>query len=356
MSESKANQCEFHLIKAWMPVSKPYLKASVKSITDLKIEGIDGNKYIKHMAKIPGNRYISITYESRSYKHTLDIIDDHLMTAKKLMNTSNAFSVTINLDLILVSRGNNPISVIRGNQVIGALETTIKCLQCKRGFYINDRWIAQFNDDLFVLNNNNNLYSFKWSDIHAGIYSNKSLVAVQIKHFLPTDQGVAVLTSLDRLTLPGIFDADLDECKTFTDWSIVIKAGKHWIVSGDLDGQAIIASINGSGKVKSTLNILMTSNGYDTDEYTSMHSLTIARASKYYHVLLATEVEGCMHMILVNRYGVVSILNKIDNILCPQDDCKNMVVKSVTETYRKGEFIVSGYNSLKRMRLRLNYV
>ena len=68
MSESKANQCEFHLIKAWMPVSKPYLKASVKSITDLKISGFSETDIVFSTAVLPENRYLTLVWNTLGYR------------------------------------------------------------------------------------------------------------------------------------------------------------------------------------------------------------------------------------------------------------------------------------------------
>ena len=61
MSESKANQCEFHLIKAWMPVSKPYIKASIESITSLKLPKVKEKPdflYADPICRISDSRYL----------------------------------------------------------------------------------------------------------------------------------------------------------------------------------------------------------------------------------------------------------------------------------------------------------
>ena len=82
MTDAKSISCEFHLINAWMPVIRPHMNAWVKSITDLKMYGLERPNAIYSMVDLPEGRYLVNIFDTNTNSRTLTKDDLDSMTLR----------------------------------------------------------------------------------------------------------------------------------------------------------------------------------------------------------------------------------------------------------------------------------
>ena len=149
MSESKANQCEFHLIKAWMPVSKPYLKASVKSITDLNILGFSGEDTLFSTAVLPENHYLALVYNHFSGIQKISKIDLKTMSMiKGFSPTITSISILVKDTVILTTGVNEKLQVYKNGRFICNIDLVNRHRTCKSNYIMMNKSLQQINDSL----------------------------------------------------------------------------------------------------------------------------------------------------------------------------------------------------------------
>ena len=345
MSESKANQCEFHLIKAWMPVSKPYLKASVKSITDLKIEGLTNIQRMLSMSHIDNNRYLVNVHDNdNKIGATTDtgIADMKSMTYDIITQSNNGIKSLINGDIVIIVHcTKTPIAIVKGKAVIGKIDIEGRFTCCGNRYPITDRWIQERGDDIFIIDRQISLYCIKWPDIKQGKYDIKTLIDTQVEDFFAYEDKPAILKQ-DGVLKVGSYNLDLRTIRPdagIIKWSIVIRAAKHWIVSGDLDGQAIIASVNSNMVFGRSLSIEIKSNGYEG--HTGIHIIHTVIDRHRASVMLACERDGCSHLLAVDSRGAIvvirSLANMIPDMLMAGGKKYEALIQSVCRSHREGD-------------------
>ena len=353
MSESKANQCEFHLIKAWMPVSKPYLKASVKSITDLKISGFSETDIVFSTSFLPGNRFLALVWSTLGFGQTVSKIDLNTKTLEKGFISTSLQSIVAKEDVILITGFMQRVQVYKNDQSLCDIDLVSRQGICKSGINIMNRWLQQTSDKVYIIDSEDNLYHIAWSDIMNGGQIMKTLIAPKIEDFFVATIGVGMIGKDGNLTLPKGKVVDLEPILNKSKPSIVIKLAKHWIVSGDLDGQAIIASFSGTGKLCSRVTIDMTSRiSRDTAMMYCLQTVAVDRGRA---VVLAVEREGCSHLLSMTCRGRLYV---VFTLPCLIDDSNTYdssnVVFSVSNCLQNGEILVGGYGWLKMITIKIN--
>ena len=154
------------------------------------------------------------------------------------------------------------IEILKDLIKIADIELDVMYKECKNGYVIQGRYIQQVGNVVYALDKEADLFQIKWQYIKDGQYC-KTEVGSCVKHFFVDKRlRLATIQLDDTLSLPGGSKKDLQTIDSKTEWKIVTCIAKCWIVSGDLDGQAIIAGISNQGKLRSTLKLQLTSNGY----------------------------------------------------------------------------------------------
>jgi len=115
---------------------------------------------------------------------------------------------------------------------------------------------------LYIIGNNEDLVNFKWSDLKQGNFDNKVIVDANVSDFYCDKKGVAILKTDGTLKLPDGTLTDLKKIHAEAKWTLVTKAANHWIVSGDYNDQAILASVDKKGLPSEPLSIKTTDNGF----------------------------------------------------------------------------------------------
>ena len=172
-----------------------------------------------------------------------------------------------------------------------------------------------------------------------------------------------ILNTGNNLTLPNGIEVDLYAKVDFkAAWTMVACIAKCWIACGDrdlkTDGHAIMASVNEQGRIRSTLTLKLTSNGYvderDGRKYAGIYSLHNVFVRGMEGIMLAIERDGCCHLISV-MYGIMSKLQSIDSIVNVDviKDERHHNVTSVAATGTKGKFIVGGFEWTRLISLKL---
>ena len=205
---------------------------------------------------------------------------------------------------------------------------------------------------MYIIDEEEILYHMAWSDIMNGGQIKKTLIASQIEDFFAAANGLGMIGKDGKLTLPEGKVIDLETVMNKSMPSIVIKLANHWIVSGDLDGQAIIASFSDSGKLCSRATIDMTSSkSRDTAMMYSLQTVVVERRSA---VMLAVEREGCCHLLSMTCRGrlyVVFTLPSLLNDTNPSNTYK--VVFLVTNFFQNGKTLLGGSLWLKMMSVKI---
>ena len=353
MSESKANQCEFHLIKAWMPVSKPYLKASVKSITDLKIDGISENDVLFSIAFLPEDRYLALVLNEVSDVQTISNIDLKSMSLVEGFSPIFSISILVKDTVILTAGLYTKVQIYKEGQSIGEIDLTSRLQICKSGYTIMNRWLQQTNDSVYIIDQENNLHHIAWPDIMNGGQINNTLIAQNIEDFFAASKGVGMIDKDGRLQLPNGKVVEVEFILKESKPLILIKLSNHWIVSGDLDGQAIIASFSDTGKLSSRVTIDMTSS--KSRDTAMMYCLQTVVVDRRRALALAVEREGCSHLLSMTCRGRLYVVYTLPCLLneSNKSDTYKMIF-SVSICSQKGQILVGGFGWLKIIKIKIN--
>ena len=210
---------------------------------------------------------------------------------------------------------------------------------------------------MYAVDDGRDMYRIEWQDIKDGQYR-RSLVKSNVESFyVDSLLGIATVNVDLTLSLDGGTEVDLrQKVESQAEWTIVTCIAKCWIVSGDLDGMAIIAAITNKGNIISTLKLKLTSNGFEHREgnkYAGIFVLRRAFVRGRRGIMLAIERDGCCHLISV-AYGRLSKLQSIHSILPSVVEYgSERIVMSVTDTHTEGEFMVGGRRWTKWISLKL---
>ena len=199
-------------------------------------------------------------------------------------------------DIVLVTRSGKPAMVFRGSSFIRSLDVIIRKSAGENRSSLKDRWIRKDRVGVYLIDNQDILYLFKWSDIDENNLKNKIQIETNVENFYVSHKRITVLQKTGKLIIPSKLLLKLSTVKENAKWSTVVHTESHWIVSGDLDGQAIIASITRALKPQIPLTPSI-------DPSTPFHrcntifSLTPISTSRKATVLLPIEQSGGCHLI-----------------------------------------------------------
>ena len=227
---------------------------------------------------------------------------------------------------------------------------------CKNYYDILDRYYQEYEGSVYIISRDNQLHQILWSNIHSAIYYS-DVIADNVYDFVVTKSDLNILQTDGMLKLARGRCIGLEKIDAKAKWTILIRSTKWWIVSGDLDGQAIIACISQHAIYKSKICIKMTSNGYTVVTHMShpnMHTLKSIDHKHNMAVILAFERDGCYHMMYVNRYARLVIIKSYGTLVpvnCTPDN--DRIILCVSHTHKRDEIFVSGMDWCKKITLGL---
>ena len=165
---------------------------------------------------------------------------------------------------MLVVRCFKPISVFRGTQEVGMIDFSGKSDKCKNGMPVLGRWSQQAGGSVYVVDHRGGgLYRVEWQDVKYGKYCKTPVKSRVNDFYVDRDIGLCTVSWNGVLTLNSGTEVLLNQkVELDTNWTIVTCIVKCWIVSGQSDGHAIIASISNKGCFVSTAKLKLSSNGY----------------------------------------------------------------------------------------------
>ena len=286
------------------------------------------------------------------------VADMKLMTASVLVESSCGMKTIIKDDLLMtIHCFRNPTYIYKDRIMIGNVGIQGKLAKCKNQYPITDRWIQTRDDDIFTIDSHSSLYRIKWSDIKQGKYDLHALIDTQVEDFYAAKDRLAILKQ-DGSLLVGSKSLVLHSVLPDTHaikWTIVVRAARHWIVAGDIDGQAIVASVDYKMRFSSSIYVDLTSNGYEGKPH--MHDIHMAIERDRAAVLLACERDGCCHLISVSSRGVLVMLQRLATLILDspvyRDRSCFSVIQSVCRGQKEGDFIVAGALWMKLVSIRI---
>ena len=122
-----------------MPVSKPYLKASVKSITDLKISGFCDTDLVFSAVVLPESRYLVFFWSDKNNGQTISKIDLKSMSFVKGFSPVTSLSMLVKDTAILTVGHQENVRVYKDGQSIGDIDLRGRVRTCKSGYTIVNR-------------------------------------------------------------------------------------------------------------------------------------------------------------------------------------------------------------------------
>ena len=344
---------------------KPFnLNASFKAIIDLNFEGLPKEYSNFSMTRLPDSQCLIHAFNNDSDNYDAYSVDfDTLKTTRLELDMCDVINCLIEGEYMLVMAYFEPMIILRDMEYIGQIEFDEKHKCCKNGYLISGRYIQQVDKTIYAVDYHGCLYRIEWQDIKDCLYR-KKLVRSKVENFYVDRELCLTTVNVDgTLSLESGVEVDLRQrIDSQTKFTIVTYIAKYWIISADIDcdGKAIIASISKQGKIKSTLKLKLTCNGYNNEcmglKFGGIFSLHQAYFRGMRGIILATERDGCCHLISV-AYGRMSKLQSIDSIV-PVDvvecvDKRDFVVLSVAATGTKGEFIAGGFGWNRRITIKL---
>ena len=334
-------------------------KAYFKATKDLHFKGLPIKYDGLSMTRMQGSRCLMNVHNLDTREHESYCVDFKTLKTERLeIKIQSIDSCFVEGGYMVLFRFFDPITIFKDLQEIGQIEFKAKDENCKNGHLIHGRWTQQVAHSVYAVDKYVGLYRIEWQDIKDGKYV-KTLVKENVENFYVDGRlGLATLNKDHTLSLPSLSDVDLSvNVDSEAKWTLVTCIVRHWIVSGDRDGQAIIGSVSKQGDVISMLKLKLTANGFKNFNgimFTGIYSLHQAYVRGRRGIILAIERDGCCHLISVGG-GRLSKLQSIDSIV-PLNVVKYKsfrVVTSLTYTDTKGKFVAGGWNWTKRISLKL---
>ena len=210
---------------------------------------------------------------------------------------------------------------------------------------ILDGWCQEANNGIYILNSNSILCYVRWSDIIDGEYYTKTLIDTDVESFFVAKNGVGIIYKNRKVAVPRMQMIDMNQLSKNAIWRIIVSVGGHWIVSGDLDGQAIIASISTRTRVMNSLTISRSSSESSYARI-AMHSIKPLFIRRRRSVILACEHDGSLHVISVGYRSDIAVIKSIRSVV-PQN-VHNMLYTAMA-TDREGHVILTGSSWCKKV-------
>ena len=323
----------------------------------IEFEGLERDYANSTMAHINADVYHMMDHDRLHYF----AVDVKAMIAekKRLSGLHGFINLIVNRDLAIGVRASKSVLVLKAGVRIGVMNVKGKKSECNNKLIISNRWVQQNGDDVYMIDYCNYLYTIKWSDVHQGRHDWRrvDLQPTVADFCCTTAAGLAYLRFDGEVCLPFGKTTRLDtvKCDPKWRWTILTRAAKHWIVSGDLDGQAIIASINGSGKVKSNISLRLTSNDSRSPSlrgHQSIYSITPVFDRHRRAIVMVVERLGSIHLISISMTAKLSICSSVAASFESTSMWRTAVL-SVNQLRHEGQFIIGGKDWNKLICLKL---
>ena len=339
------------------------LNATFKATKDLRFKGLPDGSHTNSMTRMQGNRYLLSVATCGALISKAYGVDVDTMTAESLELNAD-YGITngfVDGEYMLLVVSNEPMAILRDQQVIGHIEFMVKIEFCKNSRSIRGRYAQHVGRSVYAVDYYAGLYRIEWQDIKDGKYV-KTLVKKNVENFYVDGRlGLATLNENHTLALPSGTVVDLKaKVDSEARWTRVTRIAKCWIACGErdlkTDGYAIMASVGNKGDIISTLTLKLTSNGYEyrDTKFAGIFTLNPAFVTGRRGIMLAIERDGCCHLISV-AYGIMSKLQSIASIVNVDviKDESERIVTSVTATGIEGKFIAGGYGWNRLISLKL---
>ena len=349
------------LIRSYAHIRSLELKAYFKAIKDLHFDGLPKFYENQSMTRMQGNRYLMHAYNRYGEENESYCLNVDTLKAERLgLKISRIINCFVEGDYTLLVRHGKSMLILEDLREIDEIEFDAKYYLCKNVSLLRGRHAQQVSRSVYAADNYACLYRIDWQDIKDGKYD-KTLVKENVENFyLDRRLGLATLNLNHTLSLPDLTEVDLKaKVGSIFRWTIVTCIAKCWIVCGDLfHSEAIMATIDRQGEIKSALKLKLTSNGYknrDGRKFEGIFTLQKAFVRGRRGIIFAIERDGYCHLISVN-YGRLSMLQSIDSIVnldVNKNRMSDRIVMTVTATGTEGEFIVGGVRWTRRISLKL---
>ena len=353
------SRINYSMLTCTWPTRRRRVKATISDIADIHIPKF-GNKYrIQSMTKISMHKYaICVSDMNDINQNVIYDVDAKSWDARRIGIDTMPATCVARDGAFLIASSYHFIKVYFRDGKSGLIQIHAKSKLCKNGWLSSEGVCKQRGDYVYFIDRVRDLKSFKWSDIIGdikGIDPKSCAIAKNVDDFVPADPMPAILTEQKLLTLPNKKIVDLKAISQHAAWAILHRIGKHWIVSGDLDGQAIIASVNDSAKIKSTISVRLTSNGWPGTP--SMFSIKTAIDRKAASFMLALERDGWSHLLAIDGVGRLTAIESLAAIASDKVDYPDRYYRTVTavaEGDEPGECYVCGYSWVKKIKVSIN--
>ena len=275
------------IILSYAHIRSVELRAYFKATKDLPFDGLS-NKYSNiSMTRMQGSRYLIQTYSYDSKKIESYCADGRTMAAERLeLDMGNFSNCFVKDEYMLVMRHDALAVLLKNLQPICQIEFRAKPENCKNSRLMRGRYAQQAGQSVYAVDKFRRLKQMEWQDIKDGKHFEKLVRSDVVNFYVDRRLGLATLNLDQTLTLPSLTEVDLSEkVDSEAIWTIVTCIANFWIVCGDRDldhdGQAIMASINKKGDVRSILKLKLTSNSNkhyrDSRVFSGIFSLHQAR-------------------------------------------------------------------------------
>ena len=219
-----------------MPVSKPYIKASIKSIARLKVPSVEGKpdfKFSDPICRISGSRYLmSISFDDDSYIPAIKF-DISTLSTRPIEDLSDGsihapqFMLTRNKYITYVFSGFDGILMLKDDKLHVKIEFKHRYRLDKNFHIICDRWNQQFGVDVYMIDRQDHLYSLCWTDIEQNIPVVLKIIDSLVEDFCVTNNGMAILYTNGDLKLPGSIMVESKIMPADAIWSTIIKSSNR---------------------------------------------------------------------------------------------------------------------------------
>ena len=357
----KPSPCIFHLIRSWQSISQPQTTASVVSCTAIDIVS-DGRLFIVDMTHDVSCRYL-VNMFSADYR-SYDIYDGRLADDGVRLSKVGSHRIR-NIDgedtRTVMVEASGTVKGVCMSELMDTVRVRGRCVECRVQMPINGRWFQQRGEKMYMISKNDELYVDDIANLKENKKVNKeTMVFVEkgVEDFFVCENGdLGYIDVKSVLRFPKNKMATLKVKLDRLVPSILTKIAGIWIACFSIGTTAIIASVSNNGRVITELNIKMTGNGFqgrlmEGDPF--MFCLKTVAQRRRQAILLAVEREGCYHLLLLNKRGELSLLQRCSTLIDATVVSQFQVVMAVAQTATRGEFIVSGHNWMALLKIKFS--
>ena len=242
------------------------------------------------------------------------------------------------------------------NSILGNIVITGRPRTCNAGWHFSGLWCQHHGGEIYAIDDSDSLQVIRWPDIEAGDYACNRVIDGGVEDFCVAAGRRAILYVDGSLRVDGRPASNILATRINVKWTIVTKAARYWLVSGNQIGDKVVVLVclSRSGKAKHHIDIQATCHKNEpviSHEY--MYSLKVVYERSDRAVILAIERDGICHLISISQHGRFEYLQRLCDIVNTDMTFSaarfSVITAACSAEDKEGEIFIAGYRWIRKI-------